>query len=267
MPVDYHIHTKMCGHAEGEMEDYIAAAQQRGLREIGFSDHIPMYFLAADERDPSIAMQEEDLPGYVQKIKGLQKSFYPLSIKLGIEADYTPGMEAKLAEILGAYDFDYVLGSIHFVDGWGFDNPANIEEYKTRDLGELYRQYFGTLGLAAGSGLFDVLAHPDLIGKFGFRPEGDLGGLYREVLQQISDSGVCVEINTAGLRAPKKEIYPSPEFLKLCFQNKVPVTLGSDAHRPEMVGADFPLAIDLLKSIGYTRVVMFDKRNRNYCQI
>lgn len=267
MPVDYHIHTKMCGHAEGEMEEYIAAAQQRGLREIGFSDHIPMYFLPVEERDSSIAMREEHLPEYVQKIKDLQKNLCPVQIKLGIEADYAPGMETKLAEILGSYDFDYVLGSIHFLDGWGFDNPAYIEEYKTRDLDDMYRRYFGTLGLAAASGLFDVLAHPDLIAKFGFRPEGGLIELYREALQQISDSGVCVEINTAGLRVPKKEIYPSPDFLKLCFQNKVPVTLGSDAHRPELVGADFPLAIELLKSVGYTQVVTFDRRNRNYCRI
>lgn len=267
MPVDYHIHTKMCGHAEGEMEEYIAAARRRGLQELGFSDHIPMYFLPVEERDPSVAMREEDLPRYIQKIKDLQKSFYPWPIKIGIEADYISGMEAKLAEILTQYEFDYILGAIHFINGWGFDNPAYIDEYKKLDLGELYRQYFSTLGQAAASGLFDILAHADLIKKFGFYPEGELGGLYRETLQQISDSGVCVEINTAGLRVPKKEIYPSPDFLKLCFENKVPVSLGSDAHKPELVGADFHLAIALLKSIGYKQVVKFDKRNRNYYMI
>lgn len=267
MPVDYHIHTTMCGHAEGEMEEYIAAAQRRGLQEIGFSDHIPMYFLPIEERDPSIAMKEEDLPGYIQKIKDLQKSFYPFSIKIGIEADYSPGMEAKLAQILRQHDFDYVLGSIHFLNGWGFDNPAYIDKYKTCDLWELYHQYFCTLGQAAASGLFDILAHPDLIKKFGFIPDCDLGSLYREVLQQISDSGVCVEISTAGLRVPVKEIYPSPEFLKMCFKNKVPVSLGSDAHKPELVGVDFHLAIELLRTVGYTQLVTYDKRNRNYCRI
>jgi histidinol-phosphatase (PHP family) len=257
----------MCGHAEGEMEKYIAVAKQRGLQELGFSDHIPMYFLPEKERDSSIAMREEDLPGYVQKIKDLQKTFYPWPIKIGIEADYIPGMETKLADILRQYDFDYVLGSIHFLDGWGFDNPANIDGYKKCDLWELYRQYFFTLGQAAVSGLFDVLAHPDLIKKFGFDPGRELDRSYREALQQISDSGVCVEINTAGLRVPKKEIYPSPEFLNLCFENKVPVSLGSDAHKPEQVGADFNLALELLRSIGYNQVVKFDRRNRNYCRI
>jgi len=173
----------------------------------------------------------------------------------------------RLAEILRQYDFDYVLGSIHFINGWGFDNPANIHEYKKYDLWELYQQYFYTLGQAAGSGLFDVIAHPDLIKKFGFNPGHDLGGVYREVLQQISDSGACVEINTAGLRVPKNEVYPSPEFIKLCFESKIPVCLGSDAHRPELVGADFHLVLELLRSIGYNQVVTFNKRNRNYCRI
>lgn len=267
MPVDYHLHTRMCGHAQGEPEEYAAVAQQRGLREIGFADHIPMYFLPVEERDPAIAMKEEDLPGYVQKINDLQQSFYPFPIKLGIEADYTPGMENRLGEILGQYDFDYVLGSIHFLNGWGFDNPAYLDGYKNRDLWELYRSYFEVLGQAAASGLFDILAHPDLIKKFGFEPDRELGELYRETLRQIADSGVCVEINTAGLRVPKKEIYPSPEFLKLCFANKVPVSLGSDAHKPELVGADFRQAVELLKSVGYTQVVTFTKRHRNYCRL
>lgn len=267
MPVDYHIHTKMCGHAEGEMEEYIAAAQKMGLQEIGFSEHIPMYFLPAAERDPSVAMRDDELPGYVQKVKELQERYYPWPIKLGIEADYAPGMETKLTQILRQYDFDYIMGSIHFINGWGFDNPAHIDNYRTCDLGELYRDYFRILGQAAASGLFDTLAHPDLIKKFGFSPAGDLTGLYREALQQISDSGVCVELNTAGLRVPKKEIYPSPEFLRLCFENKVPVTLGSDAHKPGLVGADFDVATALLRTIGYKQVVIFDKRNRNYCRI
>lgn len=267
MPVDYHLHTKLCGHAQGEPEEYAAAAQRRGLREIGFADHIPMYFLPEAERDPDIAMREEDLPGYAQKIRDLQKSLHPFPIKFGIEADYAAGMENRLREILGQYDFDYVLGSIHFLDGWGFDNPAYIDGYKSRDLWEVYQSYFGLLGQAAASGIFDVLAHPDLIKKFGFEPDRELSDLYRETLRQIADSGVCVEINTAGLRVPKKEIYPAPEFLKLCFASKVPVSLGSDAHKPEQVGTDFDQAVALLKSVGYTQVVTFTKRRRDYCRI
>ncbi|HWI54466.1 MAG TPA: histidinol-phosphatase [Desulfobacteria bacterium] len=267
MPVDYHIHTKMCGHASGEMEEYVEAAMKKGLKEIGFSDHIPMYFLPAGERDASIAMAEEQLPVYTAKVKELQKKYSGFPIKLGIEADYVPGMEQEASDILSRYEFDYCLGSIHFIDGWGFDQSRYIAEYEKWDLYELYERYFGILGQAAASGLFDTLSHPDLIKKLGFRPEGDLTPLYKKTVKIIADSGVCVEINTAGLRVPAAELYPAAGFLRLCCDAGVSVTLGSDAHKPEQVGAGFAEALALLKDVGYTKVVTFTGRGRNYCPI
>lgn len=267
MPVDYHIHTKMCGHAVGEMEEYVQAARRKGLLEMGFSDHIPMYFLPPDERDLSIAMRQEELPEYVRRVREAQQKFYPYPVKFGIEADYAPGMEEELAAILKLYEFDYVLGSIHFLAGWGFDNPLNIAEYDKWDIYELYSLYFSTLGRAAASGLFDTIAHPDLIKKFGFRPDRDIRELYENTVKIIADAGVCIEINTAGLRVPAGEIYPHVDFLGLCFRNKVPVSLGSDAHSPEQVGANFGEAVQLLKSVGYTEVVTYAGRNKNYLRL
>lgn len=267
MPVDYHIHTKMCGHAYGEMEEYVAAAQRKGLREIGFADHVPMYFLAPEQRDLSIAMKEEELPLYVEQVREMQAKFHPFNVKLGLEADFTPGMENELAAILEAYDFDYVLGSIHYIDGWGYDNSQYISEYDKWDLYELYRRYFTILGQAAASGLFDTLAHPDLIKKFGFSPQADIAPLYAGAVQKIAEAGVCIEVNTAGLRAPAGEIYPQIKFLELCRKNRVPVTLGSDAHHPEQVGAGFKEAMELLRTVGYREVVTFSGRKRNYLMI
>ncbi len=267
MPVDYHIHTKMCGHASGEMEEYVEAAINKGLKEIGFSDHIPMYFLPKEERDTSIAMEEEQLPVYIEKVRELQKKYSEFPIKMGIEADYVPGMEQEVLAILRSYDFDYCLGSIHFIDGWGFDQSEYISEYDKWDLYELYERYFGILAQAAASGLFDTLSHPDLIKKLGFRPEGDLTPLYKKTVKIIADSGVCIEINTAGLRVPAKELYPAAGFLKLCHAAGVNVTLGSDAHKPEQVGANFAEALTLLKDVGFTKVVTFTGRGRNYCPI
>jgi len=267
MPVDYHIHTKMCGHAVGELDEYVAAARQKGLREIGIADHIPMYFLPVGERDLSIAMKEEELPVYVQRVEEVQKKFSPYLIKLGLEADYIPGKEKELAALLRKYDFDYILGSIHFLDEWGFDNPDRIAGYEKRDLDELYELYFKTLGRAAASGLFDIMAHPDLIKKFGFRPDRDITGLYEQAVKTIAQSGVCIEVNTAGLRVPAGEIYPQAGFLEICHSYQVPVSLGSDAHRPELVGADFDKAVDLLKAIGYREIVTFSKRNKNFYPI
>lgn len=267
MPVDYHIHTSMCGHATGEMECYVQEALKKGLTEIGFSDHIPMYFLPPGDRDASVAMREDELPTYVQKVRCLQAKYSPFPIRLGIEADFTPGMEKELTNILNQYDFDYCLGSIHFIDGWGFDNPLYKEQYGKWDLYELYQRYFGMVGQAALSGLFDILSHPDLIKKLGYKPEGDLEPIYRKVVGQIAESGVCIEVNTAGLRAPAKELYPQVDFLKLCYAAGVPVSLGSDAHKPEQVGMDFDKALSMLREAGYREVVTFSGRRKNYRKI
>ncbi len=267
MPVDYHIHTRMCGHAVGEMEEYVEAAIKKGLREIGFADHIPMYFFPLEKRDPSIAMREEELSYYMERVREIQKKYYPYPIKFGIEADYTPGMEGELVAILEKYDFDYVLGSIHYLEGWGFDNSRYKDGYDRWDLYELYELYFTTLGRAAKSGLFDILAHPDLIKKFGFKPAKDIIPLYEKTVKIIAGSGVCVEINTAGLRVPAGEIYPSPGFLEICRGYGVPVSLGSDAHKPDQVGCNFTEAINLLKAVGYREVATFTGKKKKFLGI
>jgi histidinol-phosphatase (PHP family) len=264
LPVDYHIHTRRCGHAAGEMAEYVLEARGKGLKEIGFADHIPMYFLPLAERDPGIAMGEQELPDYVADVRALQERFAPFPVKLGIEADFTPGMEKELKAIISQYEFDYVLGSIHFLDGWGFDNSKYIEEYERRDISDIYTQYFNTLTQAAASGLFDSLAHPDLIKKFGFRPAGDISHLYEQAVKTIAGADICVEVNLAGLRVPAAEIYPALPFLQLCHKSRVPVTLGSDAHKPEQAGAGFEQAVRLLKDIGYNEVAVFSGRKRTY---
>lgn len=274
MLIDYHIHTKRCGHAEGEMEEYIAAAIEKGIREVGFADHFPMYFLPPAQRDPGIAMSEDELDDYVSEVLELSKKYAGqpgIEIKLGIEADYVPGFENRLKAMLDAYPFDYILGSVHFIDGWGFDNPAYLDEYKHRDIAEVYWRYFQLVRQAAASGLFDIMAHPDLVKKFGFRPVRESSSLngfnlqeeYLKTAKTFQDAGVCVEVNTAGLRAPVREIYPSPEFLRMCRDYGIPVTLGSDAHSPGQVGEGFDKAVDLIKKAGCRKVAVFKGRKRS----
>ncbi|MGQ9498039.1 MAG: histidinol-phosphatase [Desulfotomaculales bacterium] len=264
MPVDYHVHTYRCGHAEGDPSAYLAVARARGLREIGFADHIPLYFLPRAARDPSLAMADEDLPRYVSEINALKNVYPDIAVRLGIEADYVPGHEKELAHILGTYPFDYVIGSIHYLDGWGFDNPEQLAGYEERDPDELYRAYFTLLGQAAASGLFDIMAHPDLIKKFGCRPATDPAPLYETAAAIFARAGVCVEVNTAGLRAPAAEIYPAPAFLYACRRFGVPVTVGSDAHHPEQVGAGLEEAVALLKEAGYRSIAVFTGRRRSF---
>ena len=257
--VDYHLHTARCGHAEGGPEDYVSRALELGLAEIGFSDHFPLLHL----RDPYLSMALEELPEYVREIGEVAERTTGLTVRMGIEVDYVDGYVDRLAELLRPYPFDYVLGSVHYLDGWGFDDPRYVDGYRGRDILALWERYFQVLGDAAECGLFDVLAHPDLIKKFGWRPRGDVRRLYEECLDRVAESGLVVEVSTAGLRKPVEEIYPGEDFLRLCREREIPVTLGSDAHAPGEVGWRFESALALLRRAGYRDIVRFRKRERS----
>jgi histidinol-phosphatase (PHP family) len=267
MLMDYHIHTRLCGHAHGEMDEYIQRARKVGLQEMGFADHIPMYFMPEKERDATIAMLEDELPEYVEAVLTRKKANPDLEIRLGLEADFVPGKEEILAEYLKAYPFDYIIGSIHFLDEWGFDNPHFIDVYQRWDIDELYHKYFQLVQQAAATRLFDILGHLDLIKKFGFRPTKDISNLYEETIRVIKDADVAIEINTAGLRVPVKEMYPTIDILKLCKKHDVPITLGSDSHKPEQVGMNFPEALKMLREIGINQLAIFEQRQRKMVDI
>jgi len=257
--VDYHMHTARCGHAVGRLDEYAARAVDLGLREIGFSDHLPLLHM----EDLTLSMALDELPLYVREVDDLRARFPDLPIRLGIEVDYLPETAPRLPALLDAHPFDYVMGSLHFVDGWAFDDPRNLDGYEGRDLLALWERYFDLLGDAAESGLFDVLAHPDLIKKFGFRPAEDVRHLHERCLDRIAASGVAVEVSTAGLRKPAKEIYPDEEFLRHCRERSIAVTMGSDAHHPREVGQDFVEALSLLRRVGYEELAVFSGRVRS----
>jgi histidinol-phosphatase (PHP family) len=257
--VDYHVHTALCGHAVGELEDYVTVAVQRGLTELGFNDHAPVF----EARDPELTMACHQLPEYVEQVRVLQKKHRRPRIKLGIEADFIPGYEERLRRLLGQYEFDYVCGSVHIIGDWRFDDSRVYPEgYAERDRDEAYEQYFRLIRQSARSGLFDVLDHLDLIKKFDYWPSREIGHLLEETVQAIAAADVCVEVNTSGLRRPCAEIYPGKRILQLCHQHGIPVTLGSDAHSPREVGLGFDRAVELLRSVGYTQVATFLGRER-----
>lgn len=266
IPVDNHLHTRLCGHARGEINEYLDAAARRGIREVGFCDHLPLYFLSPEKMIPDYAMDVSELPRYVEMVKN-HAAHSPVGVKLGIEADFVPGYEEELKNLLDNYKFDFITGSVHFIGDWGFDNPAELEEYGRRDIDMVYGQYFKLLQQAALTGLFDVIAHPDLVKKFNFRPARDLRPLYEETARVFKSAGVCVEVNAAGLRYPAKEIYPGPELLEIFFKHGLPVTLGSDAHRPEDVGSGLPEALELIKNTGYREVATFSSRKIKFVNI
>lgn len=244
------------------MEEYVEAAIAAGVKEIGFSDHIPMYWLPEERRDPGIAMRMEELEEYVGDVLRLRERYREILIRLGLEADFIPGREEDLVRILAPYPWDYVIGSVHFIGEWDFDNPAKVNRYAEWDLSDLYARFFSLECMAAESGLFDMLAHIDLIKKFGHRPSQDLSRLYADVAATIARAGVAIELSTAGLRKPVKEVYPNPALLKECCDRGVPLVISSDAHHPREVAWGFQEARQMALQAGYTQVVRFEGRRR-----
>jgi histidinol-phosphatase (PHP family) len=257
--VDYHMHLRNrrheLAHDTRSVEPFVATARAVGVDEIGFSEH-GYYFTQLRSLWTSPYQVERcvyDLEPYVDAV--LQAGERGLPVKLGLEVDYVPGREEETRELLAPYPWDYLLGSVHWIDGYAVDGePRLLDEVGVEAA---WSRYFETLAAAARSGLFDSLSHPDLVKIFGERaPSFD----YSAVADAIAESGVAVEVSTAGLRKPVGELYPHPDLLAACRARGVPVTTGSDAHTPDLVGRDFDLARDLLRSAGYETVTVFEQR-------
>jgi histidinol-phosphatase (PHP family) len=259
LPADYHMHTPLCRHAAGEPTEYAARAVALGLNEIGFTDHSPM---RRDDFD-NWRMRFDQLDEYVEKVRRAQREHPTLAIRLGLEVDYLPGHEDWIRELASRHPWDYFIGAVHYVsDSWAVDNPEMISRWKERDAYEVWSVYFDWLTRAAETRLFEIMAHADLPKKFGFIPQRDCTPLFEKFLDAARKADVAIELNTAGLRKECKEIYPSPQILRLACERGVPITFGSDAHEPKEVGMDFPRAVELARSVGYTRRCRFVSRER-----
>jgi histidinol-phosphatase (PHP family) len=244
---DYHTHTSRCGHAIGGPADYVKTALEVGLSGVGIADHFPLL----PEPDCSVAMSLRELSGYVAEVQALQNQ-HPGYVLLGIEADYRPHTIDQVRTMLAAQPFDYVIGSVHFIGEWGFDDERQIDEYSGRNIDTVWLDYLELVGDAAESGAFTILGHLDLAKKFGYRPSRALDPEIDRLVERIAATQVLVEINTAGLRKPVEEIYPAPAILSKLCRAGVNITFGSDAHRPNEVGRDFDLAVRFAKAAGYS---------------
>jgi histidinol-phosphatase (PHP family) len=257
LPADYHMHTPLCRHAQGEPVEYAARAVALGFSEIGFSDHSPM---REDDFD-NWRMAAGQLDDYVAKVQRARREFPQLAIKLALEVDYLPGHEAWIRELAARHPWDYFIGSVHYVsDSWAVDNPEKLSEWKLRNPTEVWTIYFERLTMAAASGLFEIIGHADLPKKFGFLPDRDLTPVFNRFLAAAKASGTAIELNTAGLRKACREIYPSRTILDLARRAGVGITFGSDAHAPAEVGADFAAALELAAAVGYTHWCRFTGR-------
>jgi histidinol-phosphatase (PHP family) len=261
MPASYHTHTPLCRHATGEPEEYVDAALAAGLTEYGISDHAPQ----VPEPFDDWRMVEADWPEYVAWIERARAhAAGRIAVRCGLECDWLPGNEGWTEELAGRLEWDYLIGSVHYLGTWDFDNPNLLSIWDTRDVEDVWTRYWAEYARMAESGLFDILGHPDLVKKFGHRPQGDLGRFYEPVIDAIAASGCAIELNTAGWHKPCGECYPAVPFLELAASAGIPLVISSDAHAPGEVARDFPRAVELALQCGFRETVLFEQRKRRY---
>jgi histidinol-phosphatase (PHP family) len=257
LPADYHLHTPLCRHAEGEPIEYATQAAALGLPEIGFSDHSPM----PEDGFDDWRMRQDQLDTYVAAVEQARQATPELTIRLALEVDYLPGTEEWVRELADRHPWDYFIGSVHYVTReWDIDNPHKRARWEGQDPWAVWSAYAERVRAAVESGLFDLIGHLDLCKKFGHRPDQDPTPLFRPALAAAARRGVAIELNTGGLRKECREIYPAPPLLRLAHELGVPITFGSDAHHPSEVGADFRAAVALARSAGYRESLRFAGR-------
>lgn len=266
--VDYHVHTKRCGHANGRDREYVETAIRKGLKEIGFSDHIPRFYQTENgKRLTERGMARTDLDEYVASVIDLKAAYPEISIKLGVEADFALGWEEELNKLLTPYPWDYVMGSVHFIPQWDYGYVAHYKEHNPE---EIFSNYFEQVALAAKSKLFDVLGHIDLPRRFfPLLAETRMNELYQALAIRLGKVNAVVELNTYGVRSSKQGdvgVFPAEPLLRLCRQYGVHVTIGSDAHTPQDVGSHFDRVIESLLAVGYDQIITFTKRHPSLIQ-
>ena len=269
MIVDYHMHLR--GRANGRegpveltveaVERFAAQAGERGVDEIAFTEH--MYYFRQAEPFLSHPYHRgrvgHDLDDYCAAV--LEAKSQGLPVKLGLEVEWLPGREGELEEVLRPYPWDFLLGSVHLLDGKAVDMESESGLWDRLPVEDVWRRYFAELAALARSGLADVLAHPDLVKIFGRRPAAEeVESHHAGAAAAFAETGVAVEASTAGLRKPVGELYPDLKFLRLCCEGGVGATLASDAHVAQAVGRDFEAGLDHLRSAGYETVTVFDGR-------
>ena len=251
---DYHVHS-ILSDGKNSYEEMIKAGIEKGLDEIGFSDHLC-------PKPVSWAISEIDIPVMCEQIQILKERYQnQIAVKFGIEMDYFPGMEEKIYNLIRPLPVDYVIGSVHFIGDWNFDVDKSLYGKWSND--RLYEIYYDLIQKAAHSGLFDIIGHLDIIKKFRIYPETDQSELIENTLKIIKGNNLVVELNTGGIDRPCAEFTPSPSIVEQCYRHHIPMILTSDAHRTDQVARHFKTATELMHHIGFNELVAFDKRKRS----
>lgn len=252
---DSHMHTPLCKHAWGEPEEYAQQAIKAGLKGIIFTCHAPM----PNGFWPTVRMSESEFDTYVALVQRAAAACKgKLHVCLGIESEWFPGYEDYLRELHQRVEFDYVLGAVHW------QAKEYLAKFESGTIENFRRIYFDHLAKSAETGLYDCLAHPDLVKNY--HPDSWCFAIIKNSvassLDRIAATGVAMELNTSGLNKSYSEMNPGNEMLRMMAERKIPIVIGSDAHRAQRVGEHFVTALNNLTEAGYEHVSYFQKRQR-----
>ena len=246
--IDYHLHVIAHGDRPMTVEnilEYLEVAKARGLKQMGITEH-------------DRYLEDIDLSAFQEA----REEYQEVELRLGIEIDFVPGAEERMERDANALPYDYVIGSVHRVQGEEVDHPDHREIYEKLEPYELYERYYANVREAALSGRFEILGHPDLIKIFRTYPDQDITPMLEETADAVAESGVVVDVNAAGLRKPIGEVYPSRQLLEMLHRRGVPIILSSDAHAPGQVALGYDKSLKLVHEVGYREVVTFKERER-----
>lgn len=266
MLIDYHTHTYLCKHADGKPQEYLEEAEAKGINELGLADHSP-WPGGFDER---WRMNAKEFPIYREIVKNLKAQSTRVKIRYGIEIDWVPGKMDEIYNNIKDEELDYIIGSIHYTDDFPFDNPELLPVWEKKETPDLvWNRYAELLVEFINSFDYEIIGHADLPKKFGYYPScmKKFNSIMHDAFLAAAKKNMAIEINTSGLRKPVKEFYPSLELLKMAKECGLALTLGSDAHSPKDVAADFSAAVELAKTAGYSEIATFDRRVMKLCPL
>lgn len=268
MIIDYHTHHRRCGHAVGSIEDYIQRGMEIGVYQLGISDHMPLFHIKSSTRCNDLAMQKEDLPRYVEEVLHLREKYKgDVELLLGLEADYVEGGEEEIQRLLGEHPWDYVIGSVHYLESWDLFDSRQRHRWEECQAYDVFKAYYHAIGQAACSGLFDIIGHLDGIKRNAPERIPEEREMQQQALDAIAQAGLAVEVNTSGLRKAAVGLYPSEGVLLGCAARSIPVTVGSDAHHPRHVGAGYDEAAAMALQCGLEHWAVFKRRQRSLLPI
>jgi histidinol-phosphatase (PHP family) len=260
---DFHTHHERCGHAKGAIRDYIEAAIEHGLDMIGIADHSPYFTYEEDHAFPGIAMAKSEFPKYVEEVLQLKREYSgKIEVLLGVESDFFPEHVEAYRKCFDPYPFDYIIGSVHHVDGVNIFNKKRWDGLTEEQKIKSKETYYALIEQSARSGMFQILGHIDAMK--GFYPAfSDIQtDAVEKTLQVIAECDVAIEVNTSGSTKYVGGWYPSDEILERALHYGIKVTFGSDAHTPGRVGEDFERVRRRLKEIGFTEWAFFRQKER-----